>query len=397
VASSGVHKLVALVAEWVGRGQLAFANELRRVLHADAPELFSRLDFDNDGAFLEPTACAYAAARSARRISPELVWLHATPADSRRAPIEAETDREGRLFLPAIGYLSELPASARVVLTPDRMSPVGYRARGCRSKATSLAEWSLGNGRPTLLPFPVAAFEVATAADCNPLPHVYQCALTHRSALRTACSTLERCSPALASVIAEVVRYVVLFDDPTRNSFATPAVHGAVFLNVALGDSEAFFVEDLAHQGGHVILTAALAGAASPFIVPAESSVAELLGREDHRTLGVALHGMFTQALMVAALDRLIEDGLAVDRCETTGRLAFALVRLGLDLRTLAGLPIYSQTGSALVRELISIYTDVAGRYREVVLSSDFADQPYNFDYQRYISRNPQAPDVARA
>jgi len=69
--------------------------------------------------------------------------------------------------------------------------------------------------------------------------------------------------------------------------------------------------------------------------VPAESRVQDVADADDHRTIEVALHGMVTQTLMVATLDRPLRAG-GDHADEPTGRLLFALLRLGLDFRMLA-------------------------------------------------------------
>jgi hypothetical protein len=99
---------------------------------------------------------------------------------------------------------------------------------------------------------------------------------------------------------------------------------------------------------------------------------------------------MFTQALMVDALDRLLQFDVGDDTHEAEGRLAFALMRLGLDLRTYSKVDVYSKAGAALLRALVCVYVHVARRRRNLCERADFADQPYNFDYERYTHHNGQ-------
>jgi hypothetical protein len=257
-----------------------------------------------------------------------------------------------------------------------------------RGQATSLTGWYIGDPQPALLPYPVQALTEAVAPEGGCLAGSEGAARAHRKTVATALQHMSNSWPVLAGAIKGVVRHIVLFDDIARNSFATPAAHGVAFVNVALGTSEPFFVEDLAHQCGHVLFTAAWEGGEPLLTVPANTAVGELTDRDDHRTLEVLLHGMFTQTLMVGALDRLLLSNTEIDRYEGAGRLAFALVRLGLDLRMFATLPVYSDAGIALLRELIAAYMSAAERHRHLLMTADLADQPYNFDYVCYKARN---------
>lgn len=390
------HQLLDLIAPSVEQGQLRFADELRRLVHTDAPETFARLDFDSDTTFLEPLAFAYAARGVISPAELAVVYAAAMTPEKRPGRLSATTDADGRVFLPGSGYLAGLPPGSQMELVREDASPVGYSCGRSPIQAIPLRAWRLGDAPLSLLAYPVAALANAVGVAGGRLPGVDIAPRTHRPTLTTALRRLRDTSSELAAATCGVVRYVVLFDDPARNSFATTAAHGVVFLNVAHGTSEAFFIEDLVHQGGHVLFTAAWNGS-EPLVTSApDTSIGELTGEEDHRSLEVALHGMFTQTLMVDALEGLLGSDADVDRHEATGRLLFALLRLGLDLRALAGLSIYTEAGMRLVRELISAYAAAAVKFGDSLLAADFADQPYNFDYAVYQAHNPVPRSLAR-
>jgi hypothetical protein len=381
-------RLLELVSPWVARGQLALANQIRRLLYQHAPDLFANLDFADDGTFLEPLLFARFAVREHARRELLLACLQYLPSARKPATIDADTDAEGRVFVPGLGYIVGLPSSSLVRLLRDRAAPLDYSVGGSSSDAAQLSEWCVAPPRLTLLPYPVEALARAVDDARGTLRGQEEATRLHRDSVLTACSALRECWPCLSDAIASVVRHVVLFDDITRNSFATPAAHGIAFLNVALGTGVAFFVEDLAHQCGHVLFTAALEGESPLLRVSPATPVRDVIGVDDHRTMDVLLHGMFTQALMVEALGGFLRRRGGTDAHEIEGRLAFALVRLGLDLRACAGLEIYSDAGARLIRELLNTYTAAAERYRGVCERADLSAQPYNFDYPLYAERN---------
>ncbi|HEX8207052.1 MAG TPA: hypothetical protein VF587_13410 [Solirubrobacteraceae bacterium] len=260
----------------------------------------------------------------------------------------------------------------------------------------SIAPTPHGGGRPTLLTR-LGALEDAVTFEGRGLLDVEAASEAHAEALSAGLGLIEEAWPALGEAIGRSVRHVVLFRDPARNSFATPAAHGIAFINTALGTSDVFFVEDLAHQGGHVLFEAAWEGAPALVSVAPEASVGELAGSDDARSLEVAVHGMVTLTLMIGALRRVLASDAAVDRDEATGRLLFALVRLGTDLRALAGLPVYAEAGVAVMREVVGAYMEAARAYGELVVAADFTGQPYNFDLALFRRRNAELRAPARA
>ena len=390
-------RLLGLIEPSVQSGQLAFANALRRTLRADAPETFRLIELEADDAYLQPTAFAYMAAAEPWPGELPLIYSSAVAPNMRPPALEARSDALGRVFLAGLGYLSGLPASSRVELIRDAQSPVGYSPLNARTQATTLKKWCIGARQPTVLPYPIQALEEVVVRAGGRLSGIEEASQEHCRTLATALRHIRDCWPVLGGAIEGVVRHIVLFDEPGRNSFALRAAHGVAFVNVALGTGELFFVEELAHQGGHVLFTASWEGGKPLLTVPANSPISELADIDDHRTMEVALHGMFTQTLMVGVLDRLLACDALVDRHEAAGRVALALVRLGLDLRVLASLPVYSDAGMELLRELIATYMTAAERHRRLLMAVDLTEQPYNFDYSIYLARNRAMLDAGRA
>ena len=352
-----------------------------------APEVFGLLDFEDDDAFLEPMAFVVVGGGESSTADVSLVYAGAISAD-RRPDLDALSDEAGRIFVPGLGYFSGLPPRTGVRLVRSGVAPFGYSPLEFQATATSLVDWQIGDSRLSLLAYPIAALSERVAAEGGRLSGLEDAATAHRDSAAHAFCLLAGAWPLLAGAIERVVRHLVLFEDAEQNSFATPAAHGIAFLNVHLGQTEWFFVEDLAHQCGHVLFTAAWEGSEPLLTVPSETQVEELIGREDHRTLEVAVHGMVTQALMVCALERVARADASVGSAEATARMLFALLRLGLDLRILAGLDVYSDAGAPLIRELISVYSETAALYRDALLAADFRGQPYNLDYDLYRTQN---------
>lgn len=208
--------------------------------------------------------------------------------------------------------------------------------------------------------------------------------------IRRALELLARHAPEVHESVLIATRALLVFDAPAMNSFAAPRAHGIAFLNAALGDDEVFFIEDIAHQGGHVVFHAmTLEGAF--LCVPNDTPMAAVVGRDDLRTVLDALHGLFTEALIAIALTRCAASAEWTERQrhELEGRLAMILCRYRGDLEDLAHPDLFSDAGLELLRILHSVFAGLAADHAALVQSCDFSNQQYNFDYARFRALNP--------
>lgn len=326
--------LLDILAPRVHTGQIVFANAMRRSIRAIAPELFGQLDFGADDVFLHPLAVAAVSSGTRRR------W------------------EAGAMLREAFA--------------------------GCESRSARVQRG------PVLVARPVALFEQAVFGSPHRLQSVEASARRHRRAVDDALHVLATVWPELSALINDTIRYLVLFEQPCQNSFASRATHGVAYLNVALGSSVAFFIEDVAHQCGHGLFSSAWEGGEALILVDRDTEMTTATGAVgDHRTLEVALHGAITLALMLEALDRYIESGSHwSDRAEARARLTFALTRLGLDIGPLSGCAALTSAGAALFDAVIATYHRMLVRYRADVMRSDFTGQGYNFDYEVFLAHN---------
>lgn len=223
---------------------------------------------------------------------------------------------------------------------------------------------------------------------------IYETARRCATKIERALDLLERHARDVHDSILAATRAVLVFHAPGMNSFAAPGAHGIGFLNAALGDDEVFFIEDLAHQCGHVVFHAMTLDRDRFLRVRGETPMGTIHGRgHDPRTVLDALHGLFTEALIAIALTRCAESAEWTDRQrhELSGRLAMILRRYRGDLEDLAYPEIYSDGGLGLLRILYAIFTGLAIEHAALVQACDFSNQDYNFDYARFRALNPPA------
>src|SRR5258705_68821 len=132
-----------MVVAWTEPRQAGFAEELRLLVHRDAPGIFAVLDAEDDAAFLEPMAFVYAARGTPAPAELAVIYAGAIAPDHRPRELVADADGQGRLFLPGLGYVAGLGARSHVKLVRTA-SPVGYVVQGSIQQTSPLADWALG-------------------------------------------------------------------------------------------------------------------------------------------------------------------------------------------------------------------------------------------------------------
>ncbi|MEJ1969318.1 MAG: hypothetical protein WDN03_11905 [Rhizomicrobium sp.] len=183
------------------------------------------------------------------------------------------------------------------------------------------------------------------------------------------------------------------------NSFVDEACYGTCFLNVLEDEpSSVSFVEDIVHQAGHLVLSAAAVQPGRLLAVDPASGLREItLQPTEHRTVLAALHGFFTEVMIAQALDACLREGThgGPDAFECSGRLAFTLHKLLRDSRVLNVRRLFTPEGARFFAWLTNIFVDIFARREDSVRSLDMSGQTYNFSRRIFFERNRRRSNTA--
>lgn len=310
--------------ERVARGQHEWANLGRRLVLERAPHWFDRLDFEVDRPFLDP-------------------WLFAHACADRKVE---ELDR----------VLARYAGGERLAEGIELV----------RSEAPVLG---------------------ALYGDAFREAHIAACAAWHGESVAAALAAVERLHPRFHQALARTLRRIVVFRASRMNSFAAMSCHGTAFVNAGDDDGPEFFVEELAHQGGHVVLNAVLF-AGEPLLIEPQRPLRMDTGRaSERRTVLEAFHGVFTEALMVECLAACRSAGLFEAR-ELDARLAFTLRRFGSDAHILSEGRFFTPLGEWVFGNVLGAFKAAYESHAALACQLDFGNQPYKFDYGRFIEAN---------
>ena len=384
----------------IASGQRELASATRMRIERDMPPLREVLDAGGQDAYLEPLLFTYLAEADATVGLPQIV-LGYVPAPARPEAIEIDTDAFGRAYLPRIGYFLTEERNASLVLSWSGAANAFHLSREARSVAFRL--------EPPLI-VPGTTLEVARYADPLLTTRFFDhskawvgasvafdgLAERHLDALAQACALLSEHAGEFFADLVSTTRRLVLFEHPDVNSFASLAAHGDAFFNVRPESGAPYFIDELAHQCGHVMFYAAtlqradfLRGDLAARLGDAHK---DALDPPEKRSVYGAFHGIFTEYTMIHCLSaveraRVLSSSAAH---ELFGRLSFIARKARIDLGIFADGTLLTDLGRAMHQHFMDEFRELE-RARHDLFDTDMGGQPYTFDYRRFARANPMS------
>jgi hypothetical protein len=326
----------------------------------------------------------------------EQILLGYLAEEWRPSELDVHTDRSGMLYMPRIGYFATRLAEHRLRMHVDKgrryrlyngIEPVLYSFAPIQTVAMGRIEVLRDNHPSCSRMF----------ANTDGTPENVDVEHITRKQYRTLDAALEiiaRLHPHYYDSIIAATKKIVIFQSDTLNSFADISAHGIAFLNAADYDSEVFFIEDVAHQCGHLVF-GALTFDREEFLAVLPDTPLRLFTEQDNddRSVYDAFHGVFTEAFMFQCMNecyvRHIFDGQREH--ELVGRLAFILRRFGSDLSILSRYPLFTAKGEILLGEILRIFKSAYDTRWPTVNHLDLSNQDYNFKYNKFVEINGRA------
>ena len=374
-------------------GQRQLADTVRGLVYRADEAVFEQLEFHDDAAFLSPTLFAYFTAPSPP-VELGQVLYGLTRPDHRPAAVLLRTDAAGRASLgPAGDIETSLPSAA---LELRRRS--GNAPYSCRHGAADIA-FRLH------VPVFVPGTHIQITNDIHPLfYHLYEATgaavtdATHVRAprhciahLMVALALMRTHCPLVWTEVAAFTRLIALFRADSPNSFAALSAHGAIFCNVRAGDDEVAFLEDVTHQAAHVIFNALTADPRRVIAIDPETQMHSLCDDPgEARSLYAALHGLFTYTLICRVLTKVYDAGVLpeLQSHELLARLGFTLLKFQADTKRLDLRHVYTAAGRNCYEAFAAEGAWFAAKYGALVDGLVYDNQPYVFNYARFVERN---------
>lgn len=169
--------------------------------------------------------------------------------------------------------------------------------------------------------------------------------------------------------------------------------HGTAYFNTENKiQTPVFFIDDIAHQCGHIIFNVLTLDTPKYLKVPKDHSLKNYSTNPgEMRGAYGAFHGLFTYTCILDALDEVLQSQYFTDknlRFEALGRIGFYLHKFYLDLKLMNNPEILTDAGLDFHRQFNEGFQEILARYKKEIQGFDYSNQPYTFQYDRFKESN---------
>ena len=380
-------------------------NQIRLLLYKRDPKIFDKIDFDNLEVYKEPLLYAFFNSKKEDAITLDHILI--ALKNEEDITIKVRTDEYGRLYFPSLGWFE----------TKFKKTPMLFHKEGLR--LTKLHEGHnvdyrfeeicyIKGTKIELLKHPISLLQQCYYNVDEELIDVEITNITkvHIENITKAYHLIKKCAPEQYALIEKYAGKCVIFNVDTyeRNSFADMTAHGIGFYNAYQKEyDEVFFVDDIAHQTGHVILNTILFDSEVFFRVD-KNTVIETIKHPDgtfieNRDLFIIYHALYTYYASFICLSACLENNVFKGRQkhEALGRIAFYINKCYNDLLLIDN-PISSEdrakeymtdAGLEIFRELKNKWVEMYKKWAPEMDCFEMTNQPYNFTYSKFAEQNP--------
>jgi hypothetical protein len=391
-----------LISPFLEEGVGTLNQNIQLLLYKKIPSIFDFLDFENELIYQEPLFFAYFNNQN-EEIMP-LEQLFTGFSDKNKSSFLLKTDNFGRIYIPNIGWLITQEKNIHLVLHKKEML---LKKEGIIIDFTIEPPVILENTSIELIKYPIPLLNQCFFNVDHELVEVEIEEITqkHLRNLTKAYQLIQENVPTQFKLIEKYAFKCVVFNVDTyqRNSFATMKAQGVVFYNAYQEDyNEVFFLDDIAHQTGHVIFNTLLSKSDNFFKVKKET-ILEIIKLPDgtfieNRDLNVLFHALYTYYTSFVCLDACLSNNVfdGKQKHEAMGRIAFYLNKCYNDL-LLIDAPVnleiqsnnyFTEKGLLIYKELKNKWKEMYEKWNEKTKHFDMTNQPYNFTYSNFLKLN---------
>lgn len=398
-----------MINEKIKFGQKQLIENIKILLYKKDSDIFSIIDFEDDRIYQEPLLFAYFNDKKSNNLNLYTILYGYMNFDAQKKGISVESDEYGRVYLPNIGWLMTNEVTQKLKLFKDKNSKIKLLYKGviCEYKLESIEK--IDNTNIEYLRYPIPLLKQCYYDFDNNLINVEieRISIKHLKNVTKALNLIKRFAPKHFDLIVLATKKIVVFnvDTTLRNSFATLSAHGISFSNAYQEDyNEVFFIDDIAHQTGHIIFNALIYDYPK-FIKINPDTILQYIELEnitvETRNVHVVFYALYTYYATFVCLEVcLIAKVLDAKRThEALGRLCFYLRKCHLDLNLFERASIndtfidvediFTEKGLEIFFEIKNKFDLIKEKWRGTLKPLDMSNQPYNFTYSKFVELNP--------
>ena len=389
------------------KGKSKLIQNIKILLYKYDSNIFDRLNYENNDIYQEPLLYAYFNSKI-KGTNLENILYGYTNENLRPRKLKVKTDTYGRIYLPKIGWFitGEKNKSYSLLKVDSSYSLLSNEVN--QNYVFEPIEIIEGTNIE-ILKYPVPLLnELYYDVDGN-IIHVEIEDITknQKHHIKNAFNIIKFLASDHYRLIEDITKKVVIFnvDTTLRNSFATLNAQGISFSNAYQEDyNEVFFIDDIAHQTGHLIFNTLIYEVEQFLKIHPETVVEKLhLGNNtmETRSIYIIFHALYTYYSTFICLDAYLDDKKNdYDRKthEAMGRMLFYLGKCYQDIVLVENNEIKDVTsvddiftlkGKGIYNEIKNKYSEVYQKWKDRVKNLNMSNQPYNFTFSKFLELNP--------
>ena len=369
-----------ILPENLVQNQCTLSDTIKMAFYQKDSILFELLNYEDDFTFLEPTLFCYFLSDIIKTNKIPLLQsaVGYIPAEKRLAMISLYADRFGMINLPNLGYLRTDPnqiISIDITKLNENIIPNRFiensQIRLCLHPTDLLA--NQGN----------IQFYESIEITLN----------KNEESLFLATDFFQKELSDFWTIIKTVTREFVVFSSPNHNSFAGIMHHGTAYFNTENKvQTPVFFIDDIAHQCGHIIFNILTLDTPKYLKVPKDHPLKNYSSNPgEMRGAYGAFHGLFTYTCILHALHHVFQSQhfSEIMRYEALGRIGFYMNKFYLDLKLMKNPEILTEEGLDFHQQFAEGFETMMELYGKEIAKFDYSNQPYTFQYDLFQKLNP--------
>ena len=362
--------------------QRKLSDILRAALFQNDALLFDLIEFDDDFIFLEPSLFCFFLSHvdNKSKIQLEQILFGYIKDEMRPNKLIIKSDIFGIVNLPNLGYLKIVPNT--LIKKPSKFIEqnlisntfaTNSKIRLCLHPTDHFSNQSNG-----------VFFDEPIELSLN----------NHINELNLAVVFFQKKMINFWNLIISCTREFVVFSSPNFNSFAGIQNHGTAYFNVEkTKKSVVFFIDDIAHQCGHIIFNAITLDTESYLKVNKDFPLKNYTSNpQELRGVYGAFHGLFTYTTILFSLNTFLSDKSNSDEVlihEALGRIGFYLSKFKHDLKIMNNSDILTEKGLEFRKQFEDSFWIIYDKWHKSISKFDYSNQPYIFQYQIFVALNP--------
>lgn len=367
---------------------------MRKFVFDNDQKMFERLVYEDDRTFLEPNLFYHYLQKKDKDTSIEIeqiLWGYYKDLDWKQKEVMVYADRNGLINLPNVGYLKAKPQTKFAM----KFDGAGFQLNEVKAEFIPSLFIDESPIRLCLHEIPLLTKYIDTHFVENTQDTCTSCL----SAINRAYAIIKAINPSFQEALDATNRELAVYRAPDKESFASMNYYGVGFIHAeSRQSSEIFFIEDMAHQCGHVMFTALTLDPQKFLKVDQDTLIKEFTHVEwEARHVYGVFHGLFTYTTIIDLLSRTIENVTLSDEllAEALGRLGFFMNKFKNDLAKMNDNRILTKNGFDYFDMFKAGYDVIYDQYRHVYREFDYGNQSYVFSNEKFVEQNKEAiPDI---